>query len=136
MKRLLTFVFLLFFKFLISQALIPEAAKIKAIYVKLAADTGNRVLQESYITAFPSNAKSFLKVFQTKTFDQLYEDYDKYLDLLDYCSLAFPGRVLSKCINVGKDLVWDADAVGQLQHMCVLLSGKYIRIFITDYKKL
>jgi hypothetical protein len=136
MKSILIILFLLFFKSLLSQALIPDAVKIKSAYELLVADTSNKKLQESFVTAFPSNTKSFLRVFQTKNFDQLYKESYNYLYLFEKCAATYQKMVLSKCVNIGKNLVWDADAVGQLQEISVELSVKYLNIFIEDYNSL
>jgi hypothetical protein len=136
MKSLFTITFLLTFKCLISQTLMPVASKLKTAYEKLLSDTGNNKLQERYIVAFPSDTKTFLNIFQTKNFDQLYENSYQYLELFEKCAPAFPKEVLSKCMEIDKNLIWDADAVGQLQQISVSLSVKYFTIFIAQYRTL
>ncbi len=136
MKAILIIPFLFFFKSLLSQALIPDAVKIKSAYELLVADTSNKKLQESFVAAFPSNTKSFLRVFQSKHFDQLYNESYNYLYLFEKCAATYPKEVLSKCINISKTLVWDADAVGQLQEITISLSVKYPIIFIIEYRTL
>jgi hypothetical protein len=136
MKAFLTILFIISFQSLLSQRLIPDAAKVKSAFEMLVVDTSNKALQRSYVDSFPSNTKSFLNVFQTKHFDQLYNESYNYLDQFEKCGNAYPKEVLGKCINIGKNLVWDADAVGQLQQISVKLSAEYPEIFINDYKTL
>jgi hypothetical protein len=136
MKPLLTFLFLLFFQAGFSQSFIPEAIKVKTAFENLSVDPDNKKLQKDYISAFPNDTKTFLKVFQTEGFDQLYSESYKYLNELERCSSSFPNEVINKCINIGKNLVWDADAVGQLQHISVTLNAKYISVFVNCYRKL
>ena len=136
MKGISTILFLLFYQSLFSQALIPDAAKVKSAYEKLMVDTSNKTLQKSYVDAFPSNTKTFLNVFQPKNFGQLYEESYKYLQLFEKCATLYPQEVVSKCVNIGKNLVWDADAVGQIQQISIILSVEYPDIFINEYKTL
>jgi hypothetical protein len=119
-----------------SQTLIPDAQKMKVAFDSLSVNINSKVLQENYIAAFPADTKTFLSVFQTEKFDQLYMESDKYLSAFEMCSKSFPSKVISKCIDIGKNLVWDADAVGQLQHMSVYLANKHLKVFVSKYKTL
>jgi|SRR5580704_12868655 hypothetical protein len=136
MKTLLSILFLILSKSLISQDLIPDAVKIKSAYELLLADTSNKKLQESFVAAFPLNTRSFLDVFQAKNFDQLYNVSHKYLELFEKCAAEYPQKVLGKCVNIGRYLIWNGDAVGQLQNICVSLSVEYPRVFLYDYQTL
>jgi hypothetical protein len=136
MKTLLSILFLILSKSLLSQVLIPDAVKIKSAYELLLADTSNKKLQESFVVAFPSNTRSFLDVFQAKNFDQLYNESYKYLELFEKCAAEYPQEVLGKCVNIGRYLIWDGDAVGQLQNICISLSIEYPRVFLNDYQTL
>jgi len=128
--------FLLFCRFTFSQTLSPEALKVKTAFENLSADDNSKRVQRIYIAAFPSNTKTFLNVFHPEKFDQLYTGSFKYLEAFEKCSTNFPKKVLNKCIDIGKNLVWDADAVGQLQHISVRLSVKFLSIFVNKYKSL
>jgi hypothetical protein len=119
-----------------SQILIPDATKVKAAFNKLSADTNSKKLQQLYVAAFPSDTKTFLKIFQTEEFDQLYLDSYKYLDAFEKCAKTFPTQVISKCLNIGKNLDWDADAVGQLQQISVRLAIRHLALFVNKYKTL
>ncbi|MEO8149309.1 MAG: hypothetical protein ABI723_16810 [Bacteroidia bacterium] len=119
-----------------SQKLIPEAEKIKSAFEKFSTDTNSKSLQYNYVTEFPSDSKTFLRVFQTEKFDQLYLESYKYLKALEKCSRNFPKEVISKYIDIGKNLVWDADAVGGLQHLSVELAIKQVKFFVDKYKTL
>ena len=136
MKTILTVAFLFFLMSVSSQTLIPDAVKIKTAFEKLSVEPDNKQFQKNYITAFPSDTKTFLSVFQTEKFDQLYSESDKYLDTLEQCATTFPVEVISKCINIGKNLVWDADAVGQLQKISVRIDVRYTSYFVSKYRKL
>jgi hypothetical protein len=66
----------------------------------------------------------------------LYSNSYNYLEALERCAGHFPAEVISKCVDIGKDLVWDADAVGDLQEISVSLASKYANIFIKKYNAL
>jgi hypothetical protein len=128
--------FLLLFKIGYSQTLIADAMKVKTAFDNLSVDTNSKKLQQAYIAAFPSDTNTFLKVFQTEMFDQLYMDSYKYLEAFEKCAIIFPTEVIGKCVDIGKDLVWEEDAVGQLQHMSVKLAIKHVIVFVSKYKTL
>ncbi|HYV91268.1 MAG TPA: hypothetical protein VE978_05775 [Chitinophagales bacterium] len=128
--------FLLLFKIGYSQILTADAMKVKTAFDNLSADTNSKKLQEDYIAAFPSDSNSFLKIFGPEKFDQLYSESYKYLEALEKCAATFPIEVINKCIDIGKDLGWDADAVGQLQQMSVDLAIKCTTVFVSKYKTL
>jgi hypothetical protein len=86
--------------------------------------------------AFPSDTNSFLSVFQTAEFDQLYMDSYKYIEAFKKCSTIFPTEVISKCVDIGKNLAWDADAVGILQKISVDIAEINVKIFIIKFKTL
>jgi hypothetical protein len=120
-----------------SQALIPAAAKVKVAYEKLSADINSEKLQQDYIIAFPSDAKTFLSVFfDTVKFEQLYSSSYYYLSEFEKCAAIFPIEAISKCVDIGKNLVWDADAVGDLQYISVYLATAHLQIFISKFKTL
>ncbi len=119
-----------------SQTLIPEAKKLRWAFEKLVSDPASEANQADYVAAFPSNTKTFLDVFSPKQFDQLYENSHKYMEALEQCGKLFPEVVVDKCINIGKHLVWDADAVGYLQKLSVRLASNNPRIFADKYKGL
>lgn len=136
MRILLILTFFFHATFCFSQTLFPEAQKIKYAFEKLSADSNNQKLQIEYIESFPSDTKSFLKVFQTYNSEQLYSVSFEYLGMLKQCAENFPEKVLSKCIDIGKNLVWEADAVGGLQHLSVEIAVKNVNIFVEKYKTL
>jgi len=136
MKTLLAISSLLFIATGFSPTLIPEALKLQTAFANLSADPDNKRLQENYIAAFPTDTKTFLIVFQQEKFDQLYSESNKYINELERCSTSFPEKAMSKCINIGKNLIWDADAVGELQQISVTLNARYISVFISLYKNL
>ncbi len=136
MRITLSIICLFYFKSTFSQTLNPAAEKVKFAFDKLMADSSNKKMQANYIQAFPADTKTFLTVFQTTKFDQLYMDSYKYLELFERCGTNSPKEVIDKCIAIGKNLVWDADAVGQLQKLSVLVAVKNTNIFVDEYKML
>jgi hypothetical protein len=136
MKEFLIIVQVFAYSLCHSQSLIPAEEKIKLAYEKLSADTSSKKLIQDYIFSFPSDTKTFLNVFQSSSFDQLYTTSYIYLTALKNCAEAFPAEVISKCVDIGKNLVWDADAVGDLQKISVSLAGSYPRDFISKFNTL
>jgi hypothetical protein len=136
MRTLLTTTLLFLFTSLNSQKLIPDADKIKAAFDKLSADTNNKELQAKYVAAFPSDSGTFSNVFQTIASDRLYSGYYKYLQVVEMCATSFPKEVIGKCIDLGKNLTWDADAIGQLQTISVSIATKYLTEFIGKFNTL
>ncbi len=128
--------FLLFCKVSFSQTLNAGAIKVKSAYENLLTDTSSKKLQQAYVTSFPSETNSFLAIFQTTEFDQLYMDSYKYIESFEKCATTFPTEVISKCVDIGKNLVWDADAIGHLQHISVDLALIHLSVFISKYKTL
>lgn len=133
MLRLLPLVLLFFTGPIISQTLHPQAVKIKTAFEKLSLDTNNRKLQKNFVAAFPSDAQTFLDIFLPEKLDQLYSESYRYLQMLKRCAKTIPKNVIGKCIDIGKDLVWDADAVGHMQKIIVELSMDYLKVFIGKF---
>lgn len=129
-------IFLVVWNSAYSQILIPPAEKMKVAFDKLTADTSSKNLQANFISAFPSDTATFLSVFMPEKFDQLYDSSHEYFLLLEICSRNFPKEVIRKCVDIGKDLVWDADAVGEVQHLGVNSANRYLKIFLDKYKTL
>ncbi|MFZ7166271.1 MAG: hypothetical protein ACO1G5_01870 [Bacteroidota bacterium] len=128
--------FLFFCEFCNSQTLIPDAKKVKLAYENLSANSNSIILQQNYVAAFPSDTNTFLAVFQTTKFDQLYLDSDKYIEAFEKCAGTFPTEVIGKCVDIGKNLVWEADAIGHLQHISIALAANHLTTFINKYKTL
>ncbi len=120
----------------LSQSLLPESIRIKKAFDHLSADPSSKVMQAEYVAAFPENTNDFLRVFNPKQFDQLYQNSFEYLNVLEKCGTSFPNEVINKCIHIGKNLVWDADAVGQLQHICVRMASAHPTVFLKQVDKL
>lgn len=120
----------------LAQTLSSESEKIKTAFLKLSADTSNKELQLNYINAFPSDSKTFLAVFHSSTFDQLYDNSHDYLNLFEYCGKKFPENVIGKSVDISKNLVWDADATGYMQHISVKLACWFPVLFVKKYNTL
>ncbi len=129
------FLFLIMFNATYSQSLIPEALTVKTAFDSLLLDSTSTSRQQIYVSAFPSDTKTFLRVFASKKFDQLYDGHD-YIETFERCAANFPVEVISKCVDIGKNLVWDADAVSYLQHMSVRLAIDHTTVFIKKFQTL
>jgi hypothetical protein len=136
MRLLLTCTFSILCSTIFSQKLIPEAQSVKIAFEKLGLNESDKNSKLRYIASFPSNAKTFIRVFNPKNFDQLYSNSYKYIEAFEHCATDFPTEVINKCIDIGKELVWDADAVGDLQQLSVSLAAKYPNVFIKKYNTL
>lgn len=136
MKILLTAAILTLFEMSFCQSLLPQAVRVKKAYEMHLQDTAASTGKMGYVTAFPSNSEVFLKVFNPKTFDQLYSVSYNYIDALQQCAASYPKEVISKCVDIGKELTWNADAVGYLQKASVTLAAKYPGLFVDKYKRL
>lgn len=128
--------FLFLFKPGYSQALIPDAFKVKSAFDDLSTDTSSKKLQKLYVASFPATTEMFLNVFHTEKLDQLTVGSNKYLEAFQKCAARFPKKVIHKCVDIGKNLVWDADAVGQLRQISVALAIKHAKSFIDKYEML
>jgi hypothetical protein len=126
---------LLFVQRSFSQTLFPEGQKLKQAYEKLVIDSFNPKLQINYVEAFPSDTGIFLKIFASPKFDQLYDGF-QYIFLFEQCGRLFPKEVIGKCIDIGKNLRWDADAVGYLQRISINLATRNIPEFVAKYNSL
>lgn len=132
----LVFCLVLLVNYSFGQSLNPEATRVKTVFDKLTASPKDKQLQAVYIASFSANSKSFLSVFNPISFDQLYNGSVTYIDTLYQCSFSFSKEVISKCVDIGKNLVWDADAVGYLQDISVRLASTQTKIFVAKYKSL
>jgi hypothetical protein len=124
MRVLTTALLLVVFGTSFAQNLLPEALQVKDAYEKLLKSPSRENYREVYVMSFPSSSKTFLKVFNSKTYDQLFSVSYQYIDALQRCAGSYPKEVISKCVDICKDLTWDADAVSYLQHTSVSLASK------------
>lgn len=136
MRLLIILISILTFNFANSQSLLPKAQKLKIAFDKLLTNDKSLEFQKNFLDAFPSDSKSFLSIFQSKNFDQLDSDYEKYLLTFEKCSNNFPNETIDKSVDIGKSLIWDADAVGLIQNISIKLANKYLRIFISKFRLL
>ncbi len=117
--------------------LLHEAQIIKTAYDNLLKNPDNEELQKRYIVDFPDNADIFKRVFQSPTFDQLYNDSHLYIFKLAELSKNFPDLVGDKlirlCIGLKK---WYADAIGHIQHVTIGYANSNYSDFIGLIKKI
>ena len=136
MIRLLPVVLLFLTGPITSQTLHPDAMKIKTAFEKLSLDTNKKKLQKKFVADFPSDAQTFLDIFLPEKLDQLYSESYRYLEMLKRCAMTLPKTVIGKCMDIGKGLVWDADAVGHMQKIIVELSGDHLKLFLQKFRTL
>jgi hypothetical protein len=118
-----------------SQSLSARSLSVKHAFEALKRDTASTAKQLAYIKVFPANKQQFLAVFPPEDFTQLYDGHEyikKFADLVAH----YPANVISKAINIGKDLEWDADAVNYLQDELVSMGKTHTRIFVKNIKAL
>jgi hypothetical protein len=135
-RTLLAIYFAVIHQGICAQPLLPASEKVKVAYELLITDSQNANLQRNYIEAFPADTRTFLSVFQSDSFDQLDIGSYEYLMALRWCAGKLPEEVLTKCIAIGKNLVWNADAVNFLQHISIELGGLYPLAFVAKYNEL
>lgn len=113
----------------LSQKLSPESKKIAFACTQLKNHAGLKQYQLAYLESFPANKKAFVAVFNPEDFTQLYDNAYDYI--VEFTNLAkyYPVEVIGKEINIGKDMVWEADAPGYLQQSIVDLGNRYPAIF-------
>jgi hypothetical protein len=59
-----------------------------------------------------------------------------YINALNICATSFPYSVISKCLDISKHLVWDADAVGYLRELDMELIITHLPLFIRKFNTL
>lgn len=111
------------------QPLSADSKNVKAAYDELAKHADSKQKQLAYLKAFPENKKQFLEVFGAADFGQLYKGSHEYITAFFELSKKHPAAVIDKSINIGKDLIWDADAVGDLQHSIVEMGNEHTSTF-------
>jgi hypothetical protein len=118
------------------QPLSADSKNVKAAYEELVKHPDSKQKQLAYLKAFPENKKHFLEVFGAADFGQLYKDSHEYITAFFELSKKHPAAVIDKSINIGKDLIWDADAVGDLQHSIVEMGNEHTSTFATKVNAL
>jgi hypothetical protein len=118
------------------QTLSNDSKKVLAAYEVLEKHPNLKRAQLSYLQAFPGNKSRFLAVFDPENFGQLYSRSDKFIAAFAGLASTFPAEVINKSINIGKDLIWQADATGYLQHAIVQMGNEHTNIFATKLNAL
>jgi len=119
-----------------SQPLSPQSKEVKAAWEALNKQPDSKQLQLAYLKVFPSNKRDFVAVFEPDDFKQLYSGGEKYIDSFAALAKNYPGAVIDKSINIGKDLQWEADGIGQLQGAIVVMGVNNTIIFSKRLKLL
>jgi hypothetical protein len=122
--------------FVFSQSLSKASLRIKAAWQELNKHPYSKQTQLAYLKVFPQNKQQFVELFDKEDFSQLYSGSYKYITTFIELSKHYPDQVMDKAINIGKELVWDADATGQLQQAIVNLGCENTRIFLNKIKAL
>lgn len=118
------------------QTLSNDSKKVSAAYEVLEKHPNLKRAQLSYLQAFPGDKSRFLAVFDPENFGQLYSRSDKFIAAFAGLASTFPAEVINKSIKIGKDLIWQADATGYLQHAIVQMGNEHTNIFATKLNAL
>ncbi|QIL76141.1 hypothetical protein [Hymenobacter sp. HDW8] len=113
-----------------------EARQVQAAYKRFKKEPASLQVQQRFVVAFPASQAAFIRVFHPADFGQLYASSDKYIQTLQQVGSNYPKEVLHKCLIISKDLVWDADATGFLQHATARMGAAHPRIFMQEARQL
>jgi hypothetical protein len=141
MSKALKSIILIFFlialaNLVFAQRLSTKSKEVASAYSQLKMHPDSKSCQLNYINIFPRDTTQFLRVFDPPGYGQLYNDSFDYIKDFFKLSKNYPVAVISKAIDIGKDLRWDADAVNYLQHGIVELGNKYTTLFIQKINSL
>lgn len=136
-RLLLLFAFLLLAGNMVaSPPLSPEAQRVQNAYARLQANPTAAPAKLAYLKAFPDSKAAFLRVFSPVDGGQLYGTSHEQVTALKSIATTYPQAVLALCFGIGKNLTWDADAVGDLQYTTVEVGGRHPRAFAAEARKL
>ena len=119
-----------------SPPLSAEAQRVQSAYAKLQASSKSASAKLAYLRAFPATKAAFVRVFSLPDGGQLSNTSHEHIAALKGLAATSPQAVLAICFNIGKNLVWEADAVGSLQHATVEIGGLHPRTFAAEARKL
>jgi hypothetical protein len=119
-----------------SQTLSKESLKIVQAWEYLDKHPNSAKARLAYIKIFPGDQQLFTKIFDPDDYKELYGESYKYIDRFVGLAKFYPKQVIDKSVDIGKDLIWRADATGQLQQSTVELGVSHISIFIKKIKTL
>ena len=137
MKTLIICFFLiLIFNKGFTQSLSEASKKVKIAFEVLKNHPDSKPKQLAYLKVFPQNKQQFIEIFDPVDFSQLYSDSFQYIDAFIALAKDYPTDVIDKSINIGKDLKWEADAIGDLQRSIVKLGNQNIDIFSKEVNAL
>jgi hypothetical protein len=114
----------------------PEAMKVRSAYAQMKIYPGEKAKQLAFLNAFPSAKQQFMEMFQAANNGQLTSNSHEFIESFIDLAKTYPTQVVDKAINIGKDLTWEADATGYMQHGIVQLGNQYTKIFATKVKSL
>lgn len=137
MKKLFAgLIFIVLTHAVFAQQLSSKSKEIVAAYNQLQKQPDSKAYQLDYIKVFPGNSTEFIKTFESEDFSQLYNNSYQYVDAFVNLTKYYSSEIIYKSINIGKNLVWEADATGQIQHEIVGMGNSYTAIFIKAIKSL
>jgi len=119
-----------------SQALSPAAMKLKTAYVQLKIYPGAKPKQLAYLKAFPQNKQQFVEIFAPANNGQLYSSSHEYINTFVGLAQNYPAEVMERSISIGKDMKWEADAIGDMQKGIAELAVQNTKMFSTKVKAL
>ncbi len=118
------------------QQLLAKSKQVQSVYSQFLKNPKSQTCQLNYIEVFPDDTTQFLRVFASADFGQLYQDSYNYIEDFFKLGKYHTVLVINKSIDIGKNLRWEADAVGYLQHGIVALGNKYTSLFILKINSL
>jgi hypothetical protein len=119
-----------------AQQLSSKAKQIISAFAQLKKHPDSKEDQLNYIKIFPENSTEFLQIFDPSDFGQLYDDSYQYIEAFVKLGKYYPIAIIKRSITIGKSLVWQADATGQIQQEIVLMGNTHPAIFIKLVKSL
>jgi hypothetical protein len=88
-----------------------------------------------YLASFPKSFKSFMEIFQPKSFGELYDGFI-YMHLVDSLVSEYPEAVGEIYLKLAGEGCLDADAPNYLRHNLVAFESRYPEIYKKYYKNL
>lgn len=91
--------------------------------------------KKRYLVSFPRSFKSFMEIFQPKSFGELYDGFI-YIHLVDSLASEYPETVGSIYLELASEACLEADAPNYLRHNLVAFESRYPEIYKKYYKNL
>ena len=112
----------------------PRAQNLRMAWVELQKKPDDSITQEEYLTVFPHDYKSFLKLFGLNR--ELYDDGYEYVAILPTLATRRERQVGTLLVQLCEDAQYDADAPSYLQHAMAAYGTQHTQMFVTLLKRL